>query len=151
MFLGTAQVEQSHDEGDTVEEVADCMTIVFKALRYSLLPNEEKMELAIDFGLRDEYGLCDGLEEFWKKKFSKKDWSALADRLLDRIRAIRPEKEGNTFSRDYRRNRLTDEIIRALKNAGRKEEVTTHWYSSKRKCFLISHCPICFKSPLIHP
>ena len=125
MFLGTKQVEQSHDEGDTVMEVADCMTIVFKALRYSSLPNEEKMERAVDFGLRDEYGLCDGLDEFWKQKFSKKEWSALADRLLDRLRAIRPEKKEDTFSRDYRRDRLTDDIIRAMENAGRQEEAIT--------------------------
>ncbi|HDK82394.1 MAG TPA: SWIM zinc finger domain-containing protein, partial [Nitrospirae bacterium] len=125
LFLGTQQVEQSHDEGDAAEEVTDCMTIVFKALRDSSLPNEEKMERAVDFALRDEYGLCDGLEEFWKKKFSKKDWTALADRLLNRLNSMRPEKDGNSFSRDYRRDRMTDEIIRALENAGRQEEVIT--------------------------
>lgn len=123
LFLASSQVEQSHDEGDIAEEVADCMTIVFKALRYSSLLNEEKMERAIDFGLRDEYGLCDGLEGFWKKKFSKKDWSALADRLLNRLNGMSPEKKGDAFSRNYRRDRITDEIIRALENAGRLEEI----------------------------
>jgi uncharacterized Zn finger protein len=123
LFLGTKQVEQSHDEGDTAGEVADCMTIVFKALRDSSLPEAEKMERAIDFGLRDEYELCYGLDEFWKRKFSKKEWSSLADRLLNRFSDMRPEKQGDTFSRDYRRDWMTDEIIRALENAGRKDEV----------------------------
>lgn len=125
LSLGSSQVEQSHDEGDTAGEVADCMTIVFKALRCSSLPNEEKMEQAVDFGLRDEYELCYGLDEFWKHKFSKKDWSALADRLLARFYDMIPVQQGDTFSRDYRRDRMSDEIIRALENAGRKDEVIT--------------------------
>ncbi len=123
--LGSMQVEQSHDEGDTVEEIAGCMLIIFKALLYSPLPDLEKMERAIDFELRDEYGLCTGLEEFWKQKFNKKEWSALADRLLDRLHGMIREKEGKTFPRDYRRDRITDEIIRALENAGQQEEVIT--------------------------
>ncbi len=123
LFLGTRQVEQSDDEGATAIEVADCMTIVFKALRDSSLPNEEKMERAVDFLLRDEYDLSDGLAEFWKKKFSKKEWSILADRLLARLHGLITEKKEDTFSRDYRRDRLTDEIIMALENAGRQEEL----------------------------
>lgn len=120
--LGNAQVEQSHDEGDTQGEVAEAMTIVFKALRVSSLPDAEKMQLAVDFRLRDEYALCDGLEEFWKRKFSKKDWGSLADRLLKGLNDMGFIKQDDNFSHRYRRDRLTDEITDALKNAGRQEE-----------------------------
>jgi uncharacterized Zn finger protein len=81
------------------------------------------MQWAVDFELRDEYDLCYGLEEFWKRRFSKKDWSSLADRLLSRLNDMKNEGHEDSFSRNYRRDRLTNEIIRALGNAGREEEV----------------------------
>ena len=70
---GTKQVEQSHDEGDTVYEVADTLKIVFMALGECSISNVAKMEMAVDFRLNDEYDLCSGLEMFWNRRFSKKD------------------------------------------------------------------------------
>ena len=120
---GIMQVEQSHDEGETADEVAQSMTIVFKALGECSLSDVDKMQQAVDFELRDEYDLCYGLEEFWKRRFSKKDWSSLADRLLSRLNDMKSEGHEDSFSRNYRRDRLTTKIIRALENAGREEEV----------------------------
>ncbi len=120
---GVTQIEQSHDEGETVQEIADSLTIVFKALGECSLNSADKMEMAVDFRLRDEYDLCYGLEVFWKQRFGKKDWGCLADRLLSRLSNARYERQEDSFSRHYRRDRLTDEIIRALENAGRNNEV----------------------------
>ncbi|MEW6002795.1 MAG: SWIM zinc finger family protein [Nitrospirota bacterium] len=121
---GITQVEQSHDEGETADEVAQSMTIVFKALGECLLSDVDKMQRAVDFELSDEYDLCYGLEEFWKRSFSKKDWSSLADRLISRLKDNQYDVHGeDSFSRNYRRDRLTNKIIRALENAGREAEV----------------------------
>ncbi len=120
---GMTQVEQSHDEGETADEVAQSMTIVFKALGVCSLSDVDKMQWAVDLELRDEYDLGYGLEEFWKRRFSRKDWDSLADRLLSRLNDIKSEEHEDSFSRNYRRDRLTDKIIWALENAGREEEV----------------------------
>lgn len=120
---GVTQVEQSNDEGETAQEIADSLTIAFKALGRCSLNSIDKMEMAVDFRLRDEYDLCYGLEDFWKQRFSKKDWGSLAERLLSRMGDTRYEKKEDPFSRNYHRDRLTDEIIRALENAGRYNEV----------------------------
>lgn len=119
---GIAQIEQSHDEGETANEVADSLKIVFKALGECSLEDIDKMEKAVDLGLRDEYNLCHGLEVFWKRRFSKKNWGLLADRLLKRLSDVKYEKQEDPFSRNYRRDRLTDEILHALENAGRQDE-----------------------------
>src|SRR3990172_4578383 len=119
---GIDQIEQSHDEGETAWEVTDALKIVFKALGECSLSSVEKMERAVDFGLRDEYDLCHGLEIFWKRRFGKKDWSALADRLMGRIGDLKYESSEDSFSRDYRRDNLTAQIILALENAGRQDE-----------------------------
>lgn len=119
---GTAQIEQSHDEGETADEIAETMPIVFKALAECSLSDPDKLERAVDFGLRDEYGLCRGLDEFLQRRFGKKSWSDLADRLFARLKDMKPEKGEGAFIRDYRRDRLSDEVIRALENAGREEE-----------------------------
>ncbi len=119
---GMTQIEQSHDEGETANEVADSLKIAFKALGECSLEDVDKMERAVDFGLSDEYALCDGLEVFWKRRFSKKNWGVLADRLLKRLSGVKHEREEDSFSRNYLRDRLTDEILHALENAGRQDE-----------------------------
>lgn len=119
-YLGTEQVEISHDDGETAYDISVCMNVVFSALRKSSMPNPEKMEKAVDFILRDEYELCYGLEEFWNQRFSKKDWSDLADRLIRRLKEF-PDTGSFDSSSKFRRDRLTDEIINALENAGRQE------------------------------
>ncbi len=120
---GIAQVEQSHDEGETAAEVADSMAIVFKALAECSMTDVDKMQRVVDFELRDEYDLCYGMEEFWKRRFSQKDWGSLADLLLSRLNGMKSGGHEDSFSRNYRRDRLTNEIIRALENAGRETEV----------------------------
>ncbi len=119
---GIAQIEQSHDEGETAEEIAETMPILFKALAKCSLSDPDKLERAVDFGLRDDYDLCRGLEEFMGRRFGKKAWSSLADRLLARLHHMKQERQEDSFSRNYKRDRLSDEIIRALENADREEE-----------------------------
>jgi uncharacterized Zn finger protein len=119
---GKEQIEQSDDEGETADEIAQAMPIVFKALAKCSLPDTDKLERAVDLGLRDEYGLCRGLDEFMHRKFGKKTWSDLADRLLVRLKNMKPDKQEDTFFRFYRRDNLSDEVVRALENAGRTEE-----------------------------
>ncbi len=119
---GIEQIEQSHDEGETANEIADTMPVVFKALAKCSLPDTDKLERAVDFVLRDDYGLCRGLDEFLQRKFGKKAWSDLADRLLTRLKDKKPETGEGAFSRDYNRDCLSGEVVRALENAGRDEE-----------------------------
>ena len=119
---GTEQVEQSHDEGETATEISDTMPVVFKALAKCSLSDTDKLERAVDFVLRDEYDLCRGADEFLQRRFGKKSWSELADRLLARLRDMKPETGEGAFSRDYKRDRLSGEVVRAMENAGREDE-----------------------------
>jgi uncharacterized Zn finger protein len=119
---GIEQIEQSDDEGETADEIAQTMPIVFQALAKCSLPDTDKLERAVDFGLQDDYDLCRGLDEFMQRRFGKKAWSELADRLLARLKNMKPDRQEDTFFRFYRRDNLSDEVIRALENAGRTEE-----------------------------
>lgn len=119
---GVEQIEQSDDEGETADQIAQTMPIVFQALAKCSLSDTDKLERGVDLGLRDEYGLSRGLDEFLRRKFGKKSWSELADRLLNRLRDWKPEKE-DTYFRYYGRDHLSDEVIRALENADRADEV----------------------------
>jgi len=113
---------QSHDEGETADEIAECMPIVFKALAKCSLSDVDKLERAVDFSLRDEYGLCRGLDEFLNRSFGKKSWSDLADRLLEQLKNLDPDGREGAFFRNYRRDNLSDQAIRALENGGRSDE-----------------------------
>ena len=122
-MAGSSQVGQSDDEGQTASQIADCMKVVFKALQECSLADSKKILWAVDFELRDEYELCYHLDEFWKREFKREDWSAVADQLLDRLSKWKPEAGMDSFSREYRRERLTDTIIWTLEKAGRDIEI----------------------------
>jgi len=115
---GNRQVEMSHDEGETEEEIASCMDVVFRALPKSSLPPADQMMWAVDRELEDQFALCEGIEVFWQQKHKKADWNILADNLTKRLKLVSKSKDDR-----YRRDRLTDWIITALKNAGRKVEI----------------------------
>lgn len=120
---GKEQLMISNDEGVTGSQIVECMTVVFEALKGCSLSNVEKILRALDFQMEDDYDLCYGLDEFWKKKFRKEDWSVAADRLIDRLHRWKPKDEMDSFSKDYNRDLLTNMIIRALRNAGRRKEI----------------------------
>jgi uncharacterized Zn finger protein len=120
---GIRQVEMSHDEGETGTEISSCLEIVFQALPLSSLSPVEQMLWVIDAELEDEYELCYHSESFWKKKQQASDWSAVADKLMERLNSLQPAKGEDSFSRSYRRDRLSDWIIHALEKAGRQEEI----------------------------
>jgi uncharacterized Zn finger protein len=115
---GIQQVEMSDDEGETEEEIASCMDVVFRALPQSSLSPAEQMLWVVDRELEDQWALCEGVEVFWKLKHNKSDWNILADKLTKRLKRFSKAKDDR-----YDRDRLTDWIITALKNSGRKAEI----------------------------
>jgi uncharacterized Zn finger protein len=120
---GIRQVEMSHDEGETGIEISSCLDIVFQALPQSSLSPIEQMLWAIDAELKDDYELCYGSESFWKKKQKSSDWSAVAGKLIQRLNEFKLARGEDNFSRNYLRDRLSNWIIEAFENAGRREEV----------------------------
>lgn len=119
---GANQVEMSNDEGETAMEISSCLEVVFRALPKSSLSPVQQMLWAIDAELKDEYELCQDLENFWKHKFSKENWSKLADILLERLNGFVSNKR-EEFSRNYARDGLSNRIIEALQKAGRQKEI----------------------------
>ena len=115
---GIQQREMSDDEGETEEEIASCMNAVFRALPKSSLSTAEQMLWAVDRELEDQWALCEGVEVFWGQKKEKTDWDILADKLTNRLKRFSKNKDDR-----YDRDRLTDWIITALKNAGREAEI----------------------------
>jgi uncharacterized Zn finger protein len=120
---GRRQVEMSDDEGETAEEISSCVEVVFRALPHSSLTPVEKMLWAVEAELEDEYGLCQGAEVFWNQEHGADDWNILAERLMERLTLFRPAKGEDGFLRDYRRERLSDWVILALKNAERHDDI----------------------------
>ncbi len=121
---GVAQVERSHDEGETANEIASCMKVVFQALAQSSLPAHERIIFAIHADLDDEYDVCAGAENFWKEQFPERDWCLVADRLLLRLEGERYNPECRKSGSRYKRDKLVNWIMTALDNAGREDEAT---------------------------
>jgi uncharacterized Zn finger protein len=121
---GSQQVEMGDDEGETAGEVIACMNIVFRALTQSSLAPAEQMLWALDAELNDDYDLCQGTAEFWQHaSYAAADWNIVADQLATRLQKLASEKGSEGYSSTYRRDHLSNSLIRALEHAGRQDEI----------------------------
>ena len=120
---GTSQVEISDDEGETAEEIASCLDIVFRALPQSSRAPAEQMGWAVEADLADEYELCRGAKTFWDQSHPVEAWNGLAEQLAQRLGQDRRNKAEDAFSKNFRRDRLSNWLILALERAGRREEI----------------------------
>jgi uncharacterized Zn finger protein len=121
---GTRQVEESHDDGETQMEIADCMPTVVAALDKSSLEASDRLEWALDAVLKDQYEVCEAFAQYLHRRHPKHAWDTLADRLLGRLKGFKNAKGADNFSRSYERNRFSDWAIYALERAGREDEIT---------------------------
>ncbi len=100
------------------------MDIVFDALRKSSRPAHERMLFAIHATLDDEFGLCEGAEDFLDETWPATGWCLVADCLLRELDTCRITLGKDNFSEKYRCDRFTGWIVTALDNAGREDEAT---------------------------
>lgn len=123
LSAGNQQVEMVDDEGESSQEIASCMDIVFKALSMSSLAPAEQMRWAVEAEMEDEYELCNGSAIFWEHPHAATDWNILAEKLLQRLNKSGAPKGENSDSSNYRRDHLTNWAVTALEHAGRQDEV----------------------------
>jgi uncharacterized Zn finger protein len=122
MKAGQRQVESSHDDGETGQEISSCIPVITKALQQSSLPAVQKLVWATDAVLKDEYSLFEPLAEYLNGRHEKDAWSELADHLSKRLNSFKGTRT-EEFSRNYERDRLSDWTIHALERAGRNKEI----------------------------
>lgn len=120
---GNEQAEQSHDQGETADEIGACMQVVFRALLQSSLEPSARILWAIDALLHDSYGLCHGSDVVLNQVHTAEDWSIVADTLAERLRRLPARAGREDFSRSYARERMSNWAITALQRASREDEV----------------------------
>ena len=125
---GNRVLEYEH-EGESSDAISACVNVLFRALDATSLSPADQMEWALDMALADAYDLCDaGLENLWERGYAKSDWSAVSDRLEQRLEAIESagdEDEGDEddFPHHFERRLIADWLIHALERAGRQKEI----------------------------
>ena len=125
--VGSRALEHD-DEGESDTAFADCFEVLFQALDTASLLPADQIEWAIDMEQADGYSLCAaGLERLWKKGYAKSDWSAVCDRLAQRLEAIEPVAEEDAFLPNFKRSQIADWLTRALEKAGRQDEIIPLW------------------------
>ena len=116
------------DEGESDAAFADCFEVLFQALNTASLSPADQIEWAIDMEQADGYSLCAaGLADLWKRPYAKSDWSAVCDRLAQRLEAIEPVAEEDVFLPNFKRSQIADWLTRALEKAGRQDEIIPLW------------------------
>ncbi|MFO7535219.1 MAG: SWIM zinc finger family protein [Kiritimatiellia bacterium] len=138
---GIRQIEMSNDEGETGQEIAGCMAIVFRALSASSKSASQRLLWEIDARLRDGYSILDGIRGLVEKPkaFARSDWSAVAEALsrrMDAISVAAAPRESDESSREYRRQTVMRWLFLALRHAGREREIS----SILEREVAITHC-----------
>ena len=118
---GLEQVSQSQDDGETAQALADSLEIVFKAVVQSSLSPCHKLIYAIEAVLQDSYDVAHHASLVLDAKWSKSDWSLVADELLRQL-VTRPSGAADDWVESHMRERLSDWVIDALDKAGRNDE-----------------------------
>jgi uncharacterized Zn finger protein len=119
---GNEQVERSDDEGETATAFGECLSVVFDAVAKSSLPAPQKLLYVIDACLQDSYDVVgESADPILKAAWQPADWSAVADELAGRLKQPGNAKD-DEFSAGYRRDGLSNWLLRALEAAGRGGE-----------------------------
>ena len=128
---GLSQISQSDDEGETGQEVASCMDIVFRALARSSMSDADKLLWEQRALMQDDYGFFDGLPSLWQddETFPAAVWSEVADNLLKQVPPVPQGKPGSkadadSYSARYERGQIMDAAYDALARAERTDEIT---------------------------
>ncbi|QDV35164.1 SWIM zinc finger family protein [Tautonia plasticadhaerens] len=135
---GLRQVGESHDEGETSLALSKCFPVVFRAVTRSSLSGPDRLLMAIDAVLEDDYGVLDeAVGLVLDGPSSAEDWSMAADRLLERLEdqdepGGDPSEPGH-FHRSYGRDRITDWIATALEHSGRPDELEKIYEAEARR------------------
>ena len=121
--LGMRQIGESDDEGETASQIGECLEVVFKAVPSSSLKPPEQIIWMIDAFLASDYGLLDAIENpFPVRRYSKADWSAVADELCHRLQSL-PLEESKDFDMHLDRRHVMDWAVTALEKSGRTCEL----------------------------
>jgi uncharacterized Zn finger protein len=121
--LGTDQVEQSDDEGETMAALSDCMEIVLQAVPRSSLPRTEQLLWVIDRVLADEFSLLEGGEEMLADPvYTITDWQGVAAVLEQRLTGLDVGRTAH-FADTYRRTRLINWLIKAYERGGTTDKI----------------------------
>ena len=121
--LGTAQVEESDDEGETAWQVRECLSVVLDARGKTREPAARLMIWYWDKLMNDEFALLDGLPPpVEEARLSRADWRQVAEAFGNRLASSpKPASDGRWSSERYRREKLLARTRSALSKAGEDE------------------------------
>ncbi len=120
---GLNQAEESDDEGETTEEISQCMEVIWEAVPESSLPIEDQILLIIGMESEDNFGLLDGFPDpFENQDIPATTWGQVADRLQERLTRSADKQGEKSYDRWLRKN-LQSWIGHCLEKAGRPDEI----------------------------
>jgi uncharacterized Zn finger protein len=123
---GARRIEMCDDEGETQDDIAQCMPVVLHALRDVDQPLHKKLLWAAVAILTDEFAVCECFWDILHEKHAPEAWSPVADALMLRVEQCGKES--------YSRGQLLDLTAYALGSAGREAELRALYTREAVEC-----------------
>ncbi len=116
-------IESCNDDGDSAVQISECLNIGFKALRKCSWSNFDQLLFLINAQLEDDYELCRGASDVIDTIDDGETWSSIADYFYEALKKLPHPEIKDDYSKRYHRDRVSTVLVRALKKAGRPDEV----------------------------
>jgi uncharacterized Zn finger protein len=121
--LGTEQIEQADDEGQTQGALSKCLEIVLQAVPQSSLTRAGQLLWVIDRLLADEFSLLESGDEMLSAPaYEPSDWREVAAALDLRL-GLMEKPRGANFSDTYKRTELINRLVEAYQLGGEPEKI----------------------------
>lgn len=116
-FLGSAQIEESYDDGQIADELAECMKLVVEAMQKSGKSAAHRIIDFWDLEIEDScsllYNIALPIEE---GEMNQKDWVQVAEEFKRRLEPPEHQKADDWMT-VHRRNRFLKRAVEAFANA----------------------------------
>lgn len=123
LMSGSNRQFELEDEGESFDELSQCLAVLFRALSKSSLSPAGQIAWVVDRQMEDRFGLCEeGAGTLRADAFTPAHWAEAATLMERQLPDYPPPASSDDFLRRNDRDKLTSHIIAALDKAGRGDQ-----------------------------
>ncbi|RDH42132.1 SWIM zinc finger family protein [Zooshikella ganghwensis] len=132
---GYDQVQHANDEGETASEIGECMEIILQALPNTSLSPGDQLLWLINLQLNDDFSILDNAYSLFDfSRYTPADWQHVADKLINKLKAMSTLPASSNFSKRYSRRQLVGKIVDALNASGQSEKIVALLETEVEQC-----------------
>ena len=135
LTLGIAQLEESSEDEEVQNQLAECMELVMSAVQASDMSASDKVIEYLELRLIDDWYLIpETPDPRENNQLRESDWKLVAQHFIDRMESTPIQLSEGSDSFDYSRGRILDLAVHALRKASALDQAVQLMESEIANC-----------------